>query len=114
MSKVMPLAEAVRTFVRPGMSLYFGGAWAFPNAAMFEIVRQFVGRDPGFTLILSTAGAASAGPFLAAGLARRLGARASRAARRFAATAIGGGAVAARPARRLALPRPEPRHPTCD
>ncbi len=72
MSKVMPLAEAVRTFVRPGMSLYFGGAWAFPNAAMFEIVRQFVGRDPGFTLILSTGGAASAGPFLAAGLARRV------------------------------------------
>lgn len=71
-TKVMPLAEAVRQFVRPGMSLYFGGSWAFPNAALFEIIRQFAGRDPHFTLILSTGGAASAGPFLAAGLARRV------------------------------------------
>lgn len=70
-SKVMPLAEAVRRFVRLGMSLHFGGAWAFPNAALFEVVRQFTGRDPAFTLILSTGGAASAAPFLAAGLARR-------------------------------------------
>lgn len=72
MPKVMSLAEAVTKFVRPGMSLYFGGSWAFPNAAMFEIIRQFGGRDPLFTLILSTGGAASAGPFLAAGLARRI------------------------------------------
>jgi acyl CoA:acetate/3-ketoacid CoA transferase alpha subunit/acyl CoA:acetate/3-ketoacid CoA transferase beta subunit len=67
----MSLAEAVRQFVRPRMSLHFGGAWAFPNAALFEIIRQFARRDPGFTLILSVGGAASAGPFLAAGLARR-------------------------------------------
>lgn len=72
MSKIMPLAEAVRQFVRPGMSLYFGGSWAFPNAALYEIIRQFARRDPQFTLILSTGGAASAGPFLAAGLARRV------------------------------------------
>ncbi len=72
MSKVMPLAEAVRQFVRPYMNLYFGGSWAFPNAAMFEIVRQFAARDPRFTLTLSTGGAASAAPFLAAGLARRV------------------------------------------
>ena len=72
MSKVMALADAVRQFVRPNMSLYFGGSWAFPNAAMFEIVRQFAARDPRFTLILSTGGAASAAPFLAAGLAQRV------------------------------------------
>lgn len=72
MSKVIPLAQAIRQFVRPGMGLYFGGSWAFPNAALFEIIRQFVGHDPQFTLILSTGGAASAGPFLAAGLARRV------------------------------------------
>ena len=70
MSKVIPLPEAIRRFVHPGMSLHFGGAWAFPNAALFEIIRQFAGRDPQFSLILSTGGAASAGPFLAAGLAR--------------------------------------------
>lgn len=72
MSKVMALAEAVRQFVRPNMNLYFGGSWAFPNAVMFEIVRQFVAHDPRFTLILSTGGAASAAPFLAAGLAQRV------------------------------------------
>ncbi len=71
-TKVMPLAEAVRQFVRPGMSLYFGGSWAFPNTALFEIIRQFAGSNPHFTLILSTGGAASAGPFLAAGLAQRV------------------------------------------
>lgn len=71
-TKVMPLADAVRQFVRPYMNLYFGGSWAFPNAAMFEIIRQFAARDPRFTLILSTGGAASAAPFLAAGLAQRV------------------------------------------
>lgn len=71
-TKIMPLAEATRQFVRPGMSLYFGGAWAFPNAALYEIIRQFAGRDARFTLILSAGGAASAGPFLAVGLARRV------------------------------------------
>lgn len=71
MSKVMSLADAVHRFVRPAMSLHFGGAWAFPNAALYEIIRQFYGRDSHFTLIISTGGAASAGPFLAAGMARR-------------------------------------------
>ncbi len=68
----MSLAEAIRQFVRPGMSLHFGGAWAFPNAAMFEIVRQFSGRDAGFTLVSSVGGATSTAPFLASGLARRV------------------------------------------
>lgn len=72
MSIVMPLDEAVRRCVRPGMSLHFGAAWAFPNAALFEVIRRFAGREPGFTLILSTGGATSAAPFLAAGLARRV------------------------------------------
>lgn len=68
----MPLPEAIRAFVQPGMSLHFGGAWAFPNAAMFEIVRQFSGREPGFTLVSSVGGATSTAPFLASGLARRV------------------------------------------
>lgn len=71
-TKVMPLAEAVQQFVRPGMALHFGAAWAFPNAALFEVIRRFAGRDPHFTLILSTGGSTSAAPFLAAGLANRV------------------------------------------
>jgi len=72
MSKIMPLAEAVGRFVRPGAALHFGAAWPFPNAALFEVIRHFAGRDPGFTLILSTGGATSAAPFLAAGLGKRV------------------------------------------
>lgn len=72
MSKVMSLAKAVQEFVRPGMSLHFGGAWAFPAASLHEIIRQFAGRDPQFTLITSVGGATSTAPFLASGLARRV------------------------------------------
>ncbi|CAG0948034.1 partial Glutaconate CoA-transferase subunit A, partial [Anaerolineae bacterium] len=72
MSKVMSLTEAVRQFVRPGMSLHFGGAWAFPGAALYEIIRQFAGRDPQFTLVSSVGGATATAPFLASGLARRV------------------------------------------
>lgn len=72
MSKVMSLAEAVRQFIQPGMSLYFGGAWAFPNAALFETIRQFVGRDPRFTLVLSSGNATSAATFLHTGLAHHV------------------------------------------
>ncbi|MFQ5401112.1 MAG: CoA-transferase, partial [Anaerolineae bacterium] len=72
MSKIMPLNQAVGRFVYPGATLHFGAAWPFPNAALFEVIRRFAGRDPGFTLILSTGGATSAAPFLAAGLAKRI------------------------------------------
>lgn len=72
MSKVIPLAEAIRKFVRPGMNLHFGAAWAFPSAALFEVMRQFIGCKAGFTLSLSAGGATSAAPFLAAGLARKV------------------------------------------
>ena len=72
MSKVTSLAEAVRQFVRPGMSLHFGGAWAFPNATLFEIIRQFAGHNPHFTIILSVGGATTAGPLLAAGLSEHV------------------------------------------
>lgn len=71
MSKIMPLAKAVGRFVCPGMALHFGAAWAFPNAALFAVMRRFAGRKPGFTLILSTGGSTSAAPFLAAGLAEQ-------------------------------------------
>jgi acyl CoA:acetate/3-ketoacid CoA transferase alpha subunit len=58
-AKVMDLATAVRTFVRPGMSIHTGSGMAFPSAIYFEIARQFWGKDPGFTLIGNTGGAYS-------------------------------------------------------
>jgi len=48
--KVMPLADAVRKFVRPGMSLHLGHSYARPCAAYQELARQFWGKDPGFTI----------------------------------------------------------------
>jgi len=47
----MSLHDAVARHVRPGQTLYFGGSMARPNAAMFEVARQFWGKAPGFTLV---------------------------------------------------------------
>lgn len=50
--KICTLSEAVRSVVRPGMSLHFtqaGTRWT--AAAIFETVRLFWGQKPGFTLI---------------------------------------------------------------
>lgn len=48
--KVMPLAEAVERFVRPGMHLHIGHSYARPCAAYHELARRFWGTDPGFTV----------------------------------------------------------------
>jgi len=50
--KVMPLSEAIRQAVAPGMKLHIclGND---PNAALREIIRQFWGTKPKFTLISS-------------------------------------------------------------
>lgn len=52
--KVMPLGEAVKQFVRPGMRLHLAAGIGGPSAAVCEIIRQFQGKDPAFTLIQST------------------------------------------------------------
>jgi acyl CoA:acetate/3-ketoacid CoA transferase alpha subunit/acyl CoA:acetate/3-ketoacid CoA transferase beta subunit len=49
--KVMPLARAIRTFVEPGMAVHAVYAQARPNAALVQLVREFRGKSPGFTLI---------------------------------------------------------------
>lgn len=49
-SKVMPLGQAVRKFVEPGMALHLGLACTPPLAVIYELVRQFRGKDPQFTL----------------------------------------------------------------
>jgi acyl CoA:acetate/3-ketoacid CoA transferase alpha subunit/acyl CoA:acetate/3-ketoacid CoA transferase beta subunit len=56
-AKVMPLADAVRTLVRPGQHLHLAYNDARPNAAVVEIARQFRGTTPRFTL--SSAGISS-------------------------------------------------------
>lgn len=48
----MALSLAIERHVRAGDTLYFGGAWSRPNAAMFELCRRFWGSRPGFTFAL--------------------------------------------------------------
>ncbi|MCE2392559.1 MAG: glutaconate CoA-transferase [Proteobacteria bacterium] len=52
--KRMPLAEAIRRFVRPGMSINPSNLQPMPTAVNYELCRQFAGRDPGFEFIASS------------------------------------------------------------
>jgi acyl CoA:acetate/3-ketoacid CoA transferase alpha subunit/acyl CoA:acetate/3-ketoacid CoA transferase beta subunit len=70
-SKVMPLADAVRLFVRPADTIHVAYTDARPNALLLELVRAFVGTDPRFTLV--TAGLVNIQHSLVeTGLVRRL------------------------------------------
>lgn len=69
--KVLPLAEAVRRFVAPGQTIYIGAAHGRPNALVRELVRQWWGKRPEWTLALTGFGS----PWTAlalGGLVRRL------------------------------------------
>ncbi|HOL17052.1 MAG TPA: CoA-transferase [Bacillota bacterium] len=70
--KVATLPEAVRKFVRPGMALQIGCGHGYPMALLYEIVRQFWGRDPGFTIITYGGSCTNLVPFLAGGLVRKV------------------------------------------
>lgn len=70
-SKVLGLSEAVQRYVQEGDTLYFGGSMARPNAAMFEVARQFWGKHPGFTLA-APAIANQHAPLIHAGLFSRV------------------------------------------
>ncbi|MBP1716286.1 MAG: 3-oxoacid CoA-transferase [Deltaproteobacteria bacterium] len=50
-SKVMPLAEAVLRYVRPGMTLHLGVASTPAFAFVYELCRLFRGRAPRFSLV---------------------------------------------------------------
>ena len=50
-SKVVSLSEAVRELIRPGMALHFAFTHSRANCVAFEIIRQYYGRQPEFSLI---------------------------------------------------------------
>jgi len=52
--KLVDLREAVRRAVRPGMKLHLAGGIGGPSAAICEIIRQYWGKRPEFTLIQAT------------------------------------------------------------
>lgn len=54
LDKRLPLPEAIRRLVRPGMRLNACYLQGRPNAAIYELARQFAGRAPGFELYSSS------------------------------------------------------------
>ena len=53
-SKVVPLEEAIRRYIKPGMTIHLAGGIGGPGAATCEIIRQFYGKKPEFALVQST------------------------------------------------------------
>ncbi|MGI5912873.1 MAG: CoA-transferase [Syntrophomonadaceae bacterium] len=49
-SKVIPLEQAIKELIKPGMDLHFAFAHSRAHAAAMEIVRQFKGQAMNFTL----------------------------------------------------------------
>jgi acyl CoA:acetate/3-ketoacid CoA transferase alpha subunit/acyl CoA:acetate/3-ketoacid CoA transferase beta subunit len=52
--KLLNLQEAIRRYVRPGMKLHLAAGIGGPSAAICQIIRQYCGKNPEFTLIQST------------------------------------------------------------
>jgi acyl CoA:acetate/3-ketoacid CoA transferase alpha subunit/acyl CoA:acetate/3-ketoacid CoA transferase beta subunit len=52
--KLLDLQEAVRRYIKPGMKLHLAGGIGGPSAAICEIIRQYWGKNPEFTLIQAT------------------------------------------------------------
>ncbi|MEJ2111274.1 MAG: CoA-transferase [Acidobacteriota bacterium] len=53
-TKVIHLKEAVKRYVEPGMQIHLAAGIGGPSAAVCEIIRQYLGKNPQFTLIQST------------------------------------------------------------
>jgi len=54
MGKVLTLQDAIERFVEPGMHVHLAGGIGGPSAAICEIIRLYLEKDPKFTLIQST------------------------------------------------------------
>jgi acyl CoA:acetate/3-ketoacid CoA transferase alpha subunit/acyl CoA:acetate/3-ketoacid CoA transferase beta subunit len=52
-SKVMPLGEAIRTFIEPGSVVHSSFTGARPCGPLYELTRQFAGTNANLTLITS-------------------------------------------------------------
>ncbi len=49
-NKVLPLQEAVRKFIRPGMHLHVTHTYMRSTALIYELCRQYWGKKPDFTV----------------------------------------------------------------
>ena len=50
-SKTLPLSQALRQHVQPGMTLHLGTASTPPIAVIYELIRLFKGKAPRFTIV---------------------------------------------------------------
>jgi len=69
--KVRSLSEAVADGVKPGDALHLGMTHTRGSAAVWEVLRQFHGTDPGFT-VLGVQVSSGYSPLVHAGLARKI------------------------------------------
>ncbi|OFW59480.1 MAG: hypothetical protein A2W01_07220 [Candidatus Solincola sediminis] len=49
-NKIVDLPKAISSLIRPGMHLHIGQAYMRPNAAIYELCRQFWKKNPHFTV----------------------------------------------------------------
>jgi acyl CoA:acetate/3-ketoacid CoA transferase alpha subunit len=70
-SKVAPLDDAIRTHVKPGMTIHFGYTGARPMAASNALVRVFAGTKPGFHIV-SAGMVANQASLVSEGLLRKM------------------------------------------
>lgn len=52
--KLVSLEEAIKRYVKPGMTVHLAAGIGGPSAAICEIIRQYHGKTPKFTVIQST------------------------------------------------------------
>lgn len=70
--KLTTLREAIVRHIRPGQVIHAGSGWGFPTCLLHEILRQYWGKDPGFTLAAAGAASTNVVPFLRGRLVRRV------------------------------------------
>ena len=69
--KVTSLEDAIRRLIAPRQTLYLGTAHSRPNALVRELTRQWWGKTPGFTLVMTGIGSPWSA-LVAGGLVQRL------------------------------------------
>jgi acyl CoA:acetate/3-ketoacid CoA transferase alpha subunit/acyl CoA:acetate/3-ketoacid CoA transferase beta subunit len=53
-TKLININEAIRRYIQPGMIIHLAAGIGGPSAAICELIRQFRGKNPAFTIIQST------------------------------------------------------------
>lgn len=70
--KVTTLKEAISKNVKPGNTIQIGGGVGYPMALIYELIRQFYNRDPGFTYISSGGSCTNLVPMLCGNMVKKV------------------------------------------